>query len=85
VRTPTSPCSPRAAREAGAFLRGVSLTVAGDEFERDGIQDLRGRRLHSEGHYFVLEGGEWKHRFSLEQIDIFMPGTPYEDFVAAQR
>jgi hypothetical protein len=35
--------------------------------------------------YIVLEGGEWKQRFSLEEIDIFMPGAPYEDFVAAQQ
>ena len=35
--------------------------------------------------YFVLEGEEWKHRFSQEEVDIFMPGTPYEDFVSAQQ
>ncbi|QIN79913.1 hypothetical protein GBA65_16820 [Rubrobacter marinus] len=34
--------------------------------------------------YFVFEEGDWKHRFSQEEIDIFMPGTPYEEFVAAQ-
>ena len=33
---------------------------------------------------FVSEGGLWKHRFSQEEIDIFMPGVPYEEFVAAQ-
>jgi hypothetical protein len=34
--------------------------------------------------FFVSEGGVWKHRFSREEIDIFMPGVPYEEFVAAQ-
>jgi Domain of unknown function (DUF4352) len=33
---------------------------------------------------FVSEGGLWKHRFSQEEIGIFMPGVPYERFVAAQ-
>jgi hypothetical protein len=33
---------------------------------------------------FVQEDGEWKHRFTEEEEGIFMPGTPYEDFVAAQ-
>ena len=34
--------------------------------------------------YFVREDGAWKHRFTQEEIDLFMPGTPYEDFVAMQ-
>ena len=33
---------------------------------------------------FVYEGGLWKHRFVGEEIDLFMPGVPFEDFVAAQ-
>jgi hypothetical protein len=33
---------------------------------------------------FASEGGRWKHRFSQEEIGIFMPGVPYEKFVAAQ-
>jgi Domain of unknown function (DUF4352) len=33
---------------------------------------------------FVSEGGVWKHRFTEEEIAIFMPGVPYEQFVAAQ-
>jgi len=35
--------------------------------------------------YFVLEDGEWKHRFTEEEKDIFMPGASYEEFVAAQQ
>ena len=34
--------------------------------------------------YFVREGGSWKHRFTQEEIEIFMPGVPYEEFVALQ-
>jgi hypothetical protein len=33
--------------------------------------------------YFVLEEGVWKHRFSQEETDHFMPGTPLDEFVAA--
>jgi Domain of unknown function (DUF4352) len=33
---------------------------------------------------FASEGGLWKHRFSQEEIGIFMPGVPYKEFVAAQ-
>ncbi len=31
---------------------------------------------------FVLEDGAWKHRFTEEEIGIFEPGVPYEEFVA---
>jgi hypothetical protein len=34
--------------------------------------------------YFVSEGGTWKHRFTQEEIEIFMPGVPFEEFLAAQ-
>ena len=34
--------------------------------------------------YFVLEDGSWKHRFSQEEKDLFMPGVPFEEFVEAQ-
>jgi hypothetical protein len=36
------------------------------------------------GTFFVSEGGMWKHRFTEEEIEIFMPGVPYEEFVATQ-
>lgn len=35
--------------------------------------------------YFVWEDGTWKRRFTQEDIGIFMPGTPYEEFVAVHR
>jgi hypothetical protein len=34
--------------------------------------------------YFVLEDGEWKHRFTEGEKEIFMPGVPYEEFVVAR-
>jgi hypothetical protein len=34
---------------------------------------------------FVMEDRSWKHRFTEEESAIFMPGTPYEEFVAAQQ
>jgi len=35
--------------------------------------------------YFVLEEGEWKHRLTEEENEIFMPEASYEEFVAAQQ
>ena len=35
--------------------------------------------------YWVLEDGEWLHRFSQEEIDSFMPNLSYEQFVAVQQ
>ena len=35
--------------------------------------------------YWVLEDGEWLHRFSQEEIDSLMPDLSYEQFVAAQQ
>jgi hypothetical protein len=35
--------------------------------------------------YFVYENDTWKHRFGREEIEIFMPGASYQEFVAAQR
>lgn len=33
--------------------------------------------------YWVQEDGEWLHRFSQEEIDLFMPHLSYEEFVEA--
>jgi hypothetical protein len=32
----------------------------------------------------VWEGGYWRHSLTEEEKEIFMPGVPYEEFVAAQ-
>ena len=34
--------------------------------------------------FFLIEDGLWKHRFGQEEIDQFLPGASYEEFVAAQ-
>lgn len=34
--------------------------------------------------YFVKEDGEWLHRFSEEESDLFMPDATFEEFVEAQ-
>ncbi len=31
--------------------------------------------------YFVLKNREWKHRFGQEEIDLFKPGIPFDDWV----
>jgi hypothetical protein len=35
--------------------------------------------------YWVSENGEWLHRFSQEEIDLFMPDLSYGEFVEAQQ
>ncbi len=35
--------------------------------------------------YWVLEDGEWLHRFGQEEYDSLMPGVPFEEFVAVQQ
>ncbi len=52
----------------------VSVQVTGE----DGSSSVRTT-------YFMYENGSWKHRFGQEEIDLFMPGVPYEEFVTAQR
>jgi hypothetical protein len=34
--------------------------------------------------YFLFEDGGWKHRFSEEETELFMPGVPFEEFVEAR-
>lgn len=33
---------------------------------------------------FVLEDGSWRHRLVQEELDLFEPGVPYEEWVKAQ-
>ena len=34
--------------------------------------------------YFVYEDGSWRHHFSQEEYELFMPDASYEEFVKAQ-
>ncbi len=51
-------------------LAEVSVRLTGE----DGSSSIRTT-------YFVYEGGSWKHRFGQEEIDLFGPGVPYEEWV----
>jgi hypothetical protein len=58
---------------SSGFVVGVSLRLTYE----DGSSSTRDT-------YFVYEDGEWKHAFSQEEYDLFMPAVPYEEFVKAQ-
>jgi hypothetical protein len=51
---------------------GVVLTYA------DGSTFIR-------NNFFVVEDGEWKHRFSQEEDDLVMPDASYEAFAGPNR
>ncbi len=42
---------------------------------------FRGCASKSRSTFFVYENGAWKHRFSDEELNLFLPGTPYGQFV----
>ncbi len=60
--------------DSGETVAEVSVQITG----QDGSSSVRTT-------FFVYEDGEWKHRFSQEEYDLFMPGVPFDEFVAAQR
>ena len=35
--------------------------------------------------YFVYEDGEWRHRFSQEEYDLFMPDLSSREFITAKQ
>ncbi len=51
-------------------LAEVSVRLTGE----DGSSSIRTT-------YFVLEDGEWKHRFGQEEMDLFGPGVPFDEWV----
>jgi hypothetical protein len=44
---------------------------------------FRGCASKSRNTFFVYEDSAWKHRFSDEELNLFLPGTPYGQFVQA--
>ncbi len=54
-------------------LAEVSVRLTGE----DGSSSIRTT-------YFVNENGEWKHRFAQEEIDLFEPGVPFDEWVDAR-
>ncbi len=61
-----------------------------DETSQEPLAEVAVRLTYEDGSfatrntYFVLESGEWKHRFAQEEIDLFGPGVPFEEWVASQ-
>ncbi len=62
-------------------------TVELDETSQEPLAEVAVRLTGEDGSssirntYFVLEGGEWKHRFAQEEIDLFGPGVPFDEWV----
>jgi hypothetical protein len=48
-------------------------------------QTFRSGLTKSRTTYFVWEDGAWKHRFSQQDDDIFLPDASYGEFVRAKR
>ncbi len=44
-----------------------------------------GSRLEPRDTRFVYQEGSWKHLFLKEEIDIFRPGVPFDEFEKAQQ
>lgn len=67
-----------------------SLDVEADLSSSTNLADVTVYRTFEDGSsvsrdtYFVFEDGEWLHRFVKEEIDLFMPGISFEEFVEAQ-
>ena len=58
---------------SGDTIAEVEVRLTGE----DGSTSIRNT-------YFVYEDGAWKHRFAQEEIDLFMPGVSFGEFVAAR-
>ena len=48
-------------------------------------QTFRSGEIRTRNTYFVWEDGTWKHRFSQEEDELFMPGVPFDEFVNRQQ
>ncbi|MDP9479664.1 MAG: hypothetical protein M3R38_29040, partial [Actinomycetota bacterium] len=59
--------------DPGETVAEVAVRITGE----DGSSSIRTT-------YFVYEDGAWKHRFGEEEYDLFMPGVPFDEFVAAR-
>ncbi len=71
----------------GLDLDSMSIEVAMDGDEEAEVTVYRtftdGTSITRETR-FVWENGYWRHHLTEEEQEIFMPGVPYEEFVAAQ-
>lgn len=62
----------------------VVLSLSGDEADVTAYRTFSDGTTQERETVFVYEDSLWKHRFVGEEIELFMPGVPFEDFVAAQ-
>ena len=66
------------------------LSIEPDSESEDGVAEVELRITGEDDSswirttYFVKESGEWLHRFSDEEMDLFMPNVAFEQFVEAQ-
>ena len=66
------------------------LSIESDGESEGSVADVEVRLTGEDGSswvrntYWVLEDGEWLHRFSQEETDLFMPDATFEEFVEAQ-
>ena len=66
------------------------LSIESDSESEGSVADVEVRLTGEDGSswvrntYWVLEDGEWLHRFSEEETDLFMPDATFEEFVEAQ-
>jgi hypothetical protein len=66
------------------------LSIESDGYSEGSVAEVEVRITGEDGSswtrttYFVKEDGGWKHRFSEEETDLFMPDATFEEFVEAQ-
>ncbi len=65
--------------------RIVSEVSTSSPVEVELTQTFRSGLTRSRTTYFVREDGAWKHRFSQQDDDVFLPDASYDEFVKAKR
>jgi len=75
-------------QELGSAVHILEVNVFPTGLEADVTVQLTfkdGSRLARRPTRFVYQEGSWKHLFLKEEIDIFRPGVPFDEFERAQR
>jgi hypothetical protein len=73
-------------QELGSTVHILDVNVLPSATEADVKIQLTfkdGSRLEPRDTQFVYQESSWKHLFLKEEIDIFMPGVPFEEFEKA--
>ncbi len=66
-------------------LETISEVSTSSPVEVTLTQTFRSGETRSRNTYFVWEAGSWKHRFSQEEYELFMPGIAFDEFVNRQQ